>query len=120
MLGMLGNIFMAFFSILFISFFLIRDKAILKEKVINSMSYFIPKSKQKINTIIYFIRRYFIGLCLQTSILFILFGAGMALLKLPNSWTLAVFAAVINVIPYFGPLIGFIFTFRTRDNHVGF
>ncbi len=110
MMGILGNIFMAIFSILFISFFLIRDKDFLKEKVITTLSYIIPKSKQKINTIIYFIRRYFIGLCIQTIILFILFGLGMTILKLPNPWTLAVFAAVINIVPYFGPLIGFTFT----------
>ena len=110
MLGLVGNIFMAIFSILFISFFLIRDKSILKEKVINILSYAVPNSKKKINSIIYFIRRYFIGLCIQTMILFILFGVGMTLLKLPNPWILAVFAAIINIIPYFGPLIGFIFT----------
>ena len=110
MLGVLGNIFMAILSILFISFFLIRDRALLKEKVINTISYITPEGKQKINTIIYFIRRYFIGLCLQTAILFILFGIGMSFLQIPNPWTLAVFAAVINIIPYFGPLIGFTFT----------
>ena len=32
------------------------------------------------------------------------------IIDLPNAWTLAVFAAVINIIPYFGPLIGFFFT----------
>ena len=110
MIGVLGNIFMAIFSVLFISFFLIRDRAVLKKKVINAISYITPKSTQKINTIIYFIRRYFIGLCAQTTILFILFGVGMTLLNLPNPWILAVFAAVINIIPYFGPLIGFTFT----------
>ena len=70
----------------------------------------IPDAKKKINTIIYFIRRYFIGLCTQTLSLFIIFGIGMSILKLPHAWTLAVFAAVINIIPYFGPLIGFAFT----------
>lgn len=110
MLGLLGNIFMAFFSIIFISFFLIKDKHILKNNAIKLMSYFTNESLEKVNTIIYFIRRYFIGLCIQTTILFILFSFGMHILKLPNPWTLALFAAVINIIPYFGPLIGFIFT----------
>ena len=110
MLGILGNFFMAIFSILFISFFLIKDKTLLKEYAIKSLSYFLPKSKQKINMIIYFIRRYCAGLFIQTSVLFILFGIGMMILNLPNPWTLALFAAVINIIPYFGPLIGFVFT----------
>ncbi len=110
MLEILGNMFMAIFSILFISFFLIRDKDILKEKVILNLSLLTPKSKEKTNTIIYFIRRYFIGLCGQTTILFILFGIGMSILKIPNPWALAVFASVINIIPYFGPLIGLAFT----------
>ena len=110
MFEVLGNMLFAVFSILFISFFLIRDKDLLKTKAIDTIGLIIPKSKQKINTIIYFIRRYFIGLCTQTLLLFILFGIGMSILKLPHAWTLAVFAAVINIIPYFGPLIGFAFT----------
>ena len=110
MIGILGNFFMAIFSILFISFFLIRDKALLKQYAIKSLSHFLPESKQKVNMIIYFIRRYCAGLLIQTSILFILFGIGMMILNLPNPWTLALFAAVINIIPYFGPLIGFVFT----------
>ena len=100
----------AIFSILFISFFLIRDKDLFKTKAINTINFLIPNAKQKINTIIYFIRRYFLGLCTQTLLLFVLFGIGMSIIKLPHAWTLAVFAAVINIIPYFGPLIGFIFT----------
>ena len=110
MLEILGNLFMAIFSILFISFFLIKDKRMLKEKTINTISKILPNAPQKINMIIYFIRRYFLGLCTQTTILFILFGFGMMIIDLPNAWTLAVFAAVINIIPYFGPLIGFFFT----------
>jgi predicted PurR-regulated permease PerM len=93
-----------------VSFFLLRDRETLKEKAINKMSIFIPKSKEKINSIIYFIRRYFLGLCLQTIIMFTLFGIGMMICGIPNPWTFALFAAVINVIPYFGPLIGFLFT----------
>jgi len=110
MLEVLGNMLFAIFSIIFISFFLIRDKDVLKIKAMNAIGIAIPNSKKKINTIIYFIRRYFIGLCTQTLLLFVLFGIGMSLLKIPHAWTLAVFAAVINIIPYFGPLIGFAFT----------
>lgn len=110
MFEILGNMLFAIFSIMFISFFLIRDKDIFKTKAIDTIALAIPNSKKKINTIIYFIRRYFIGLCTQTLLLFILFGLGMSILKLPHAWTLAVFAAVINIIPYFGPLIGFAFT----------
>ncbi len=110
MFAVLGNIFLAIFSVLFVSFFLIRDRDMLKEAAINKMSIFIPEAKEKINSIIYFIRRYFLGLCLQTVIMFILFGIGMMICGIPNPWTFALFAAVINVIPYFGPLIGFLFT----------
>ena len=110
MFEVLGNMLFAIFSIMFISFFLIRDKDIFKTKAINTIAYVIPDSHKKINTSIFFIRRYFIGLSTQTILLFILFGIGMSILQLPHAWTLAVFAAVINIIPYFGPLIGFVFT----------
>ena len=110
MFSVLGNMFLTIFSIAFISFFLLRDKNLLKGKAIQKMALLTPKSKEKINTIIFFIRRYFLGLCLQTTIMFILFGLAMMICNIPNAWTFALFAAVINVIPYFGPLIGFIFT----------
>lgn len=110
MFEVLGNMLFAIFSIMFISFFLIRDKDVFKIKAINTIAFIIPDSHKKINTSIYFIRRYFIGLSTQTLLLFILFGIGMSILQLPHAWTLAVFAAVINIIPYFGPLIGFVFT----------
>jgi len=110
MFEILGNIFLAIFSILFIAFFMIRDKSLLKKNAIKSLSLFITDSEKKINMIIFFIRRYFGGLCLQTTIIYLLFGLGMSILKLPNPWTLALFAAVVNIIPYFGPLIGFFFT----------
>ena len=42
--------------------------------------------------------------------MFLLFGIAMMICNIPNPWTFALFAAVINVIPYFGPLIGFLFT----------
>ena len=57
MFSVFGNLLLAISSILFISFFLLRDKNLLKEKAIQKMSLLIPKSKEKINTIIYFIRR---------------------------------------------------------------
>jgi len=110
MFSVFGNLLLAIFSIVFISFFLLRDKNLLKEKAIEKMSLLTKKSKEKINTIIYFIRRYFLGLCLQTGIMFVLFGIAMMICNIPNPWTFALFAAVINVIPYFGPLIGFAFT----------
>ena len=106
---LLGNIFMAIFSILFISFFMIRDRELLKNKAINSLSNIIPESSKKINTIIFFIRRYVVGISIQTMILFILFGLGMEILNIPNAWTLAIFASIINIIPYFGPIIGLSF-----------
>ena len=108
-IDILGNLFLAFFSILFISFFMIRDRALFKEKIIKYLSNIINESKQKVNTIIYFIRRYVVGISLQISLLFILFGLGMEILNIPHPWTLAIFAAIINIIPYFGPIIGFIF-----------
>ena len=101
-----SNIF-TIFSILFISFFLIRDKALLKQYAIKSYHIFC-QNQNKINMIIYFIRRYW--LTDTNKYIFILFGIGMMILNLPNPWTLALFAAVINIIPYFGPLIGFVFT----------
>ena len=108
-IDILGNLFFAIFSILFISFFMIRDRTLFKDQIIKYLSSIISESNLKVNTIIYFLRRYVIGISTQISFLFILFGLGMQILNIPHPWTLAIFAAIINIIPYFGPIIGFIF-----------
>ena len=107
--SLLGNVFLASFSICFITFFLLKDTEILKDKFLKFISNYILKSEEKLIEITYYLRRYFTGLVTQLSILFICYGIGMDFLNIQHAWVIALFAAIINIIPYVGPIIGFSF-----------
>ena len=107
--SLLGNVFLASFSICFITFFLLKDTEILKDKFLKFISSYISKSEEKLIEITYYLRRYFTGLITQLSILFFCYGIGMDFLNIQHAWVIALFAAIINIIPYVGPIIGFSF-----------
>lgn len=103
----LGNVFIAFFSISFISFFFIKEQGMFTEVLFA----FIPnKYKEESQSVLkkskVLLSRYFIGVLTQiTLIFFLLFGA-LALFGVQNAFLIAIFAALVNIIPYVGPFIG--------------
>lgn len=107
-----GNIFVALFSILFISFFLIKDKELLKEKIFNlipntekhSVSIILKNCKQTLS-------RYFIGLLIQVICIFTCNFIGLSILGIKNALLIASISAILNIIPYIGPLMGMVFAF---------
>ena len=50
--------------------------------------------------------RYFTGILIQISLITIFVSIGLSILGVKNALLIAIFAALINVIPYLGPLIG--------------
>lgn len=50
--------------------------------------------------------RYFIGLVLQILILFVIYTIILLILGIPNALVIAFLCALLNLIPYIGPLIG--------------
>lgn len=105
-IGTIGNFGMAIGSILFITFFFLKDKHIFwkgaillipdshEEKIFNSL--------EKINNLL---SRYFIGLLIQLLIVFILYTIVLLIFGIPNVLVIAFLCAVLNIIPYIGPLI---------------
>jgi predicted PurR-regulated permease PerM len=107
-----SNIFIAVFSIIFISFFLIKDKVLIKEKIFS----LIPDAeKNSVNTIIKnckkTLSRYFIGLFIQVSCIFICNYIGLSAMNINNALLIATISAILNIIPYIGPLMGMAFAF---------
>lgn len=79
--------------------FIIGAKKILpdsqEDKILNSL--------EKINILL---SRYFIGLLLQLSIVFVLYLIVLLIFGIQNALIIAFLCAVLNIIPYIGPLIG--------------
>jgi predicted PurR-regulated permease PerM len=107
-----GNIFVALFSISFISFFLIKDKEELKDKIFKIIP---AEEKHAIAVILQNCRktlsRYFVGLFVQVSCIFILISVSLGLLGINNALLIATVCAILNIIPYIGPLMGMLFAF---------
>ena len=73
------------------------------------ISKYTKKADQKLLEITYYLRKYFLGLITQLSVLFLCYGIGMQFFNIEHAWIIALFAAIINIIPYIGPMIGFSF-----------
>ena len=107
--GALGNIFVAFVVISFTSFFFMKEARLFE----NSVVLFFPqdseqKIKNAISSISRFLKRYFIGVTLQTLGIIILNTTGLLIvgLEFSTAVTIGLASGILNVIPYVGPLIG--------------
>ena len=93
-------------SVLFITFFFLKErKSFLigaKKLIPDSHEDQILHSLGKIN---YLLSRYFIGLLLQLFIVFIFYLTVLLIFGVPNAFIIGFLCAVLNIIPYIGPLI---------------
>ncbi len=107
LLGTLGSLSMGLFSVLFIVFFLMKDTKILYEIFLaitpDEKEERILKSLNKIGGLL---SRYFIGLIIQISILFTIYSIILLIFGIESAVLIAFLAALLNIIPYIGPLIG--------------
>ena len=105
-LGTISSFGMGLASVLFITFFFLKDRLLFKDgakKLIpDSHEDQILNSLDKIN---YLLSRYFIGLLLQLFIVFILYFIVLLVFGVSNAIVIAFLCAVLNIIPYVGPLI---------------
>jgi predicted PurR-regulated permease PerM len=103
----LGSFSIGLFSVLFISFFFLKDSKLFE----NGIMTFIPdgnesrwkNSSVKIKDLL---SRYFIGLIFQILILFIIYTIGLMIIGVESPIVIAFMCALLNLIPYVGPLIG--------------
>lgn len=63
---------------------------------------------------------YLIGLLLQVFLLFCLASMGLSILGIKYALTIAIFAAIANIIPYAGPIIGAVFGLIVGMSTIGF
>ncbi len=103
----LGSFSVGLFSVLFISFFFLKDSKLFE----NGLLIFVPKSKESgltnsFNKIKDLLSRYFVGLIFQILILFIIYTVGLLIVGVENAVVIAFLCALLNLIPYVGPIVG--------------
>ncbi|WP_418263092.1 AI-2E family transporter [Flavobacterium faecale] len=106
-LNILAGFGMGLASVFFITFFFLKDQLLFKEKakmilpdenedkILNS----IAKTNQLLT-------RYFIGLLIQLTVVFVLYLIVLLLFNSKNAFIIAFLCALLNIIPYLGPIIG--------------
>ncbi|HYD90608.1 MAG TPA: AI-2E family transporter, partial [Flavobacterium sp.] len=106
LLGILSGFGIGLASVLFITFFFLKDRKLFslsakkllpeahEDKIINSF--------RKVN---YLLSRYFIGLIVQMTILFTMYLIILLIFGVENAFIIAFITALLNIIPYIGPLI---------------
>jgi predicted PurR-regulated permease PerM len=102
-----GNIFIGFFSILFIAFFFLKDEnmfeegllLIIQEKKHTATRRVIEDSKN-------LLKRYFIGVFLEVLCVMSLISIGLWIFGVKNALLIGFFGGIMNIIPYLGPIIG--------------
>lgn len=105
-----GNALISIFSILFITFFFLKEKGLFS----NAMKAMVPtqyeeKTVKAIDEMSYLLTRYFGGIVIQITLIILIVFLGLSIFGIEYALIIAFFAAIINVIPYVGPLLGAIF-----------
>jgi predicted PurR-regulated permease PerM len=120
-IGTLGNLSIGLFSVIFISFFLMKDTHIME----NSLYVLVhdkseSKLKNSIKTIHHLLSRYFIGLVFQITIVFIIYIITLLIFGIENALVIAFLCALLNLIPYIGPIFGgLLMLFLTMSSNIG-
>lgn len=106
-LSVAGNFLIGIFSVLFISFFFLKEEGLFVRVVTSLVSKsFRPRVAHALEDISSLLSRYFVGILLQITLITIIVTVSLNLLGVNNALLIGLFAALINVIPYLGPIIG--------------
>jgi predicted PurR-regulated permease PerM len=109
LIGILGNVIIAIFSITFITFFFLKDQRLFFESILM----WVPdKYVEHVTRALYSIKklltRYFIGIVIQSTCIMILITTGMTIVGIDfqQAVVMGLILGILNVIPYVGPWIG--------------
>ena len=119
--SILGSITLGILSVIFITFFLLKDGEYF-EKLFTQL--FPTKMKKRIERSLTEIKvllsRYFLGLLFQITILFTIYTIILLIFGVKDAVVIAFLCALLNLIPYIGPLIGIILmSFLTMTSYLG-
>ena len=109
LIGILGNIVIAVFSITFITFFFLKDQHLFYESILMWIpDKFVDNVTRALNSIKNLLTRYFIGIVIQSTCIMILITIGMTIVGIDfqQALVMGLIVGILNVIPYVGPWLG--------------
>ena len=119
--SILGSLTLGILSVIFMAFFMLKDGKHIEKFFILlfpiKMKKRVEKSFLDIKTLL---SRYFVGLLFQISILFVIYTIILLIFGVKDAVVIAFLCALLNLIPYIGPLIGIILmSFLTMTSYLG-
>lgn len=121
LLSTISNFGMGLASVLFITFFFLKDRRLFiegaKKLIPDSHEEQVLNSLDKINLLL---SRYFIGLLLQLLVVFILYMIVLLIFGVENAIVIAFLCGILNIVPYIGPIIATVLAaILTMINNLG-
>jgi predicted PurR-regulated permease PerM len=111
--SVMGNIFIAFFAISFISFFFLKDSSLFSQGITMFVpDDFIDEVQRVLSGIRKLLTRYLGGIILEVIMVMILITLGLWIvgIEFQHALICGLFSGIMNVIPYVGPWIGAAFS----------
>ncbi len=108
--GALGNTLIGVMSVFFITFFFLKEQGLFTS-IVKTIS---PDNQEEkwghaFEDSAHLLKRYFTGVVVQIIIITIFVSSTLTILGFKNALLIGFFAALMNVIPYLGPLLGAMF-----------
>jgi predicted PurR-regulated permease PerM len=107
--GTVGGLFIAFFSVSFITFFFLKEENMFRDGIL----LFVPSEYEEnvmriFHSVYTLLRRYFIGLIFEVTMVGMLVTLGLTIVGVGFSHAVVIglFCGLFNVIPYLGPWMG--------------
>ncbi len=102
-----GSFFVGVLAVSFITFFMLYEKGLVRRKFISIIpNKYFEVSIGALYKIESLLSNYLLGLLFQMIAIFTIASVGLSILGIKYAVTIAVFAAVANLIPYAGPILG--------------
>lgn len=106
-IGFTGSLFIGVMAVLFITFFLLQEKGLLRRNLISLIpNQYFEVSIAAVYKIEKLLSNYLLALFFQMFAVFSIASLGLSILGIRYALTIGVFAAVANLIPYAGPILG--------------
>ena len=108
-IGFLGNILVAVFSITFITFFFLKDQRLFFESILMWVpDSYVENASRALHSIKKLLTRYFIGILIQSTCIMTLVTIGMTIvgIEFQQALVMGLILGILNVIPYVGPWLG--------------
>ncbi len=109
LVGILGNVLVAVFSITFITFFFLKDQRLFFESILMWVpDKYVENATRALYSIKKLLTRYFIGILIQSTCIMILITIGMTIagIDFQQALVMGLILGILNVIPYVGPWLG--------------